>query len=400
MDTALLRAWWSHRQGLDGSLHGKPASEILARSGWARSVGGVGPYLSLFARGGVSREAADAAVSKLQVHELPAARGCTYVVPAEDYALALKVGESFAEAPMKVARKLGVTDREIEDLSGAVLYALTRGPLPPDQIREATGDASRSLGEEGKKKGISTTLPLSLGILQARGDIRRVSTNGRLDNQRYQYALWKPSPVASFGLSPEEAYTELARRFFRWAGPATLADFQGFSGLGVKASKAAAEPLGLVLFAAGDERLLLPDDHNTLKIFEPPSEPQYSLVSSLDGTLLLRRDLLSILDERDREGHAFDEKGGSPALGSLTDLPNHAILDRGRLVGLWEYDPEAGSVAWTAFVRRNAALEEAVARTEVYIRDQLGDARSFSLDSPKSRAPRLRALRQASMAIA
>jgi hypothetical protein len=361
-------------------------------------VGGVGPYVTLFARGGVSREAADAAVAKLQIHELPSARGCTYVVPGDDYALALKVGESFAEAPMRVARKLGVTDKEIEDLSSAVLKALAAGTLSPDQIRAATGDASRSLGEEGKKKGVSTTLPLSLGLLQAAGDIRRVSTNGRLDNQRYHYALWKPSPLASFRLSLDEAFTELATRFFRWAGPATLADFQGFSGLGVKASKTAVEPLGLVPLAVGDERLMLPDDHEALKKFERPSKPQYSLVSSLDGALLLRRDLLSILDERDRQGHAFDEKGGSPALGSLSDLPNHAILDRGRLVGLWEFDPESGSIAWTAFVRRDAAIEEAVARTEVYVRDQLGDARSFSLDSPTSRAPRLEAIRAAATA--
>jgi hypothetical protein len=39
-------------------------------------------------------------------------------------------------------------------------------------------------------------------------------------------------------------------------------------------------------------------------------------------------------------------------------------------------------------------MKEAVAKTETYIREQLGDARSFSLDSPKSRAPRIVALRK------
>ena len=34
----------------------------------------------------------------------------------------------------------------------------------------------------------------------------------------------------------------------------------------------------------------------------------------------------------------------------------------------------------------------AVERTERFVRDDLGDARSFSLDSPKSRAPRIEAL--------
>jgi hypothetical protein len=34
--------------------------------------------------------------------------------------------------------------------------------------------------------------------------------------------------------------------------------------------------------------------------------------------------------------------------------------------------------------------------TEHFVRDQLGDARSFSLDSPKSREPKIKALRAAS----
>jgi len=47
---------------------------------------------------------------------------------------------------------------------------------------------------------------------------------------------------------------------------------------------------------------------------------------------------------------------------------------------------------------KDPALDRAVAETQAYVRDQLGDARSFSLDSPKSRAPRIAALRQAGSA--
>src|SRR4026209_2775294 len=116
MNESKLRAWWSHRQGPDGSLRGKSPAEVLDRSGWARSVGGVGPYLTLFSRAGTSREAADKAVAKLEIHELPTARGCTYVLPASDFALGLKVGQAFGDSDMKTARKLGVTDDEVEKL--------------------------------------------------------------------------------------------------------------------------------------------------------------------------------------------------------------------------------------------------------------------------------------------
>jgi len=48
-----------------------------------------------------------------------------------------------------------------------------------------------------------------------------------------------------------------------------------------------------------------------------------------------------------------------------------------------------------SFVKKDKTLKLAVTRTEAFVRDQLGDARSFSLDSPKSRAPRITALRKA-----
>src|SRR6185369_11959354 len=181
-----LRAWWAHRQGLDGALAGAAPAEVLGRTGWARSVGGVGPYLTLFARAGTTREAADQGVANLEIHELPSVRGCTYVLPAADFALGLKAGQSFAGADMKVAAKLGVTDKEVAKLCEAVLKALANGPLEPEAIREATGD------------------------------IRRIPMNGRPDQQRYKYVLCHPKPLAKFTMPAEEVQTELARRYFQW----------------------------------------------------------------------------------------------------------------------------------------------------------------------------------------
>lgn len=116
-------------------------------------------------------------------------------------------------------------------------------------------------------------------------------------------------------------------------------------------------------------------------------------MAGLDSNLLLRRDLKGILDRKDMDRQVFVDKDTKP-LGALADLPSHAILDRGRVVGLWEYDTATNSIAWMAFVKKDKALQEALARTEQYVREQLGDARSFSLDSPRSRAPRVEALRR------
>ncbi|WP_253257269.1 DNA glycosylase AlkZ-like family protein, partial [Arthrobacter sp. Hiyo1] len=188
----LLRAWAWHRQGLDGSLSGKTSEEVLDRAGWARSVGGANPYLTLFARAGIRREQVDRDVAELRIHELPTARGCTYVLGRNDFAWGLQVGRDAAVAPFKVLARLGVERGEITLLEEQVLHTLLESsdPMDPKQLRDELGESVRSLGEEGKKKGASTTLPTALGLLQADGRIRRVPVNGRLDQQRYAYTSW------------------------------------------------------------------------------------------------------------------------------------------------------------------------------------------------------------------
>jgi Winged helix DNA-binding domain len=186
-------------------------------------------------------------VADLQIHELPSARGCTHYVPAADYALALKVSQGTSEvATLNTAKKwLGFTDKNLEELNDGILNVLQDGPLDPKGIRERLGDRVISFGEEGKKRGQTTSLPIGLGWLQAHGHIRRIPAGGRLDVQTYSYALWTPNPLDGFNLTQAEACTELARRYFRWIGPAKLSHFQWFSGLGVGVSKAAVEPVGL-----------------------------------------------------------------------------------------------------------------------------------------------------------
>jgi hypothetical protein len=95
MDIARLRAWWWRRQGLDGGLAGATPAQVLERAGWMASTGGVAPYLGFFARAGIGRDAVDAAGAALQIHEVPGAAGRTYLVPASDFGLALRIATAF-----------------------------------------------------------------------------------------------------------------------------------------------------------------------------------------------------------------------------------------------------------------------------------------------------------------
>src|SRR5215813_11193746 len=106
------------------------AADVLAETGWARTVGGASPYLALRARAGLGRATVDADLAANRICELPAARGCTYLVPAADYAIALQAGAGGPEAEIAQAKKhLGVTDKELDKLGDAVVAATARGPL-------------------------------------------------------------------------------------------------------------------------------------------------------------------------------------------------------------------------------------------------------------------------------
>ncbi len=363
---------------------GRDAAAILGRSGWARSVAGAGPYLSFYARGGLTRPVIDQAVANLEIHELPAARGCTYVVPAADFTLALECARSFGDGEMATALKLGVTVREVEQLEAAVERALKGGPLDPAALSEACGGEARSLGEAGKKKGLNSTLPVALGRMQKEGVIRRVPVNGRLDNQRYRYTLWN----LKLPKRPrEEVFVDLARRYFEWTGPATLAEFQWFAGLGVKKAQAAIAPLGLR--AMDDRRWIFPADVERMNV---KPDKRVALVSSLDAIFLLRRNVRDLVDSADAGREVRGEKQ-TDQLGGLTDLMFNAILRGGRLTGLWEYDTATEKIAWMSFTAKDKDTQHAVKETEAMIRQELQDARTFSLDSPKSRQPRIDWLR-------
>ncbi len=364
---------------------------MLGRTGWARTVGSANPYLTLFARAGIDRATADQAAAAVDICELPSARGCTYLLPAADFAIGLAAGAGAPQGELAAAIKhLDVTQQEVDRLGSAVLDAVTEAaePLTPQALRERLGDSIRSLGEAGKKRGVTSTLPLALGLLQSAGELRRVPIDGRLDQQRYGYRRWDPSPLAGAETDPGELALALALRYFTWAAPATIAHFRWFTGLSAAVAKRAVAAAGLTDLGAG---WLLPSVLvDEFEAFAAPADPEYALVGWIDGLHLLHRDLGRLLDPEDAERPSPLEP--EKRLADLKDPPCQLIIDRGRVVGLWEFDPTTESIARRLFVPENEDLRSTIAATERFITEQLGDAKGSALDSPKSRHTAVTAL--------
>lgn len=391
-DIAKVRAFLSHRQGLL-ELSDKSNREVLHKTGWVRSVGGHNVYLTLFSRNGSSKQQTEADAKAHQIYEFASARGCTYFLPQDDFQTGIKAGQGFndASAIRTAKNKLGFTDENLAELKAGIVEALKVGPLDTNGIKKSLGDLIINFGEAGKKVGQTTSLSLGLLSLQAEAQIRRIPSEWKLESQAYSYELFPDAPAVGDSYSKEEAYSDLAERYWNWIGLANLAHFQWFSGLGVGASKSAVESLGLVE-VPGTDLLALPEVLDEFESFQTPSQPTYRLISNLDGLFLHRRDIQSLIDPADQVREVPGEKGAGSLL-KAQDLHNHAIVDRGRIIGLWEYEVSSKSIVYALFVPTNDALESEIKRVESFIRDELGDFRCFSLDSPKSRQTAIDGLR-------
>lgn len=199
-----------------------------------------------------------------------------------------------------------------------------------------------------------------------------------------------PSP-----LDDDAARARLIERYLRWTGGATFKQSQWFTGFTVAQSKAALAAVGAVevATAAGEPLWMLPDDVEHLSAFRAPREEQIQLLAGTDSLVLLRRNSADMLAEADRRRKVMDT-----TLALQADLSDHPILDRGRIIGLWQYDPGKERIAAWTFDKPSAAVTRRISEVEAWIREDLGDFRSFSLDSPASRQKRIDALAEANAA--
>jgi hypothetical protein len=392
IDLNKARAHWHARQGLAQPEKGT-VDEIVASTGWPRTLGGVDVYLAVLARApGMRRRDLDEAVEQSRLQVVPAVRGCIYLVPRAHVPLVLRLAEEQSrKRSERELEKVGVSTKEIAGVAEAVLAALRKGPLSTDALRKALPEgAVRSLGEKGKKVGISSTLPPALRHLEFEGKIERTLEGGRLDTERYAWRLLLASPFAGAKIpnAPVDRHAAIARVFFQSSGPATARDFAAWSGLSQRDAKAAMDRCGLAPIAVdgyADDAFALEEDLPALR--EPARAPSsVSMLSFEDNYIVLHGGPALLTDPKhhDRKIAVWGQTKGT-TLGDAKHISMRALLDGDRLAGMWEYDPDAGEVVFGTWdplprARRDAALALAkdVGR---FLREEIGHAKSFSLDT-------------------
>ncbi len=398
------RAHWYRRQGLPDRPF-KDIPELIARSGWLRTFAGADAYFALWARHkALRRTEVDAAVNEDRIQITPAVRGCIYIVPHEHAGLALTIAdEQSSKRTVRDMATTGVTAAELKELGKAILSVLKKSPLTTDGIRKALpAGAVRSLGEKGKKVGMTSTLPTAIRRLEFDGQIERSSEGGRIDSDRYLWRLPKrrifdaPVPADAVGRAGK-----LAELFFTHFGPATTADFAGWTGSSQRDAKAGIEKAGLVRVAVegySDECWVPEADLAGLKGKGGDVEG-ISLLALEDNYLVQHGDLRPMVAPEDDP--AVVKQWGAARKVNLTgarSVLSRTLLIDGLLSGVWEYDPDAQEVIYSAFRRltpkHKKGLDEQAARLGKFIRDEIGHALSNALDSEQELKKRVREVKK------
>ena len=323
-------------------------ADIVRNIGWIHSAGGTGPYLSFKARiPALTRQQVDYAVYRdFDLVEVIAVRESAMLVPREEIAVALAAGRRSMLGRWK---KLPIDAEEVDALADRIVKTIADGTRSADQLRsDIPPKMITDLGEEGKKLGFGSTLPIALRLLQSQGRIIRIGEDMRLDAKRYFYRRWPAS--LPLGEEPKDLDGEVAKRFAFWTTP-TIDDFAFFAGIGKTAAKKA------------------------LSGGQPPPAVQ-TLPKGI--VLLPFRDPYFEL-HRDSE--------------AVKKYHHNTIVTDGEFSGIWEYDPKAERIVWRTF-GKTRGIEPAVKATETFIREELGDHKFYPFDHGKTREERLRSVKE------
>jgi hypothetical protein len=401
------RAFWCAKQGLSPYI-AAPVASVVERTGWLRTLGGVDVYLAARARCPDMRRAdLDTAVTRGELNVLPAARGCIYLVPERDRALALSFAASLSRP--RVERELeqvGMSWRELEALSQLVLDALSMSPMTTSALRKALPEgAVRSLGEAGKKLGMSSPLPAVLRELEFDGRIERTLEDGRLDTERYVWRVAPPGRREQILAVPEDAVARLAgvaRRFLEMSGPVSIKELATWSGAGQRECKAALETLPAVpvsIEGMRDLAWVLDSDVDALSAACPPGDADFAFLAVADNLAVVYGGPAVFVDPSHHDRPVQSWAGGARQvpLGEARYLGHRMLLLGNRVVGFWEYDPEETEIMCrtldplpSELGRRLIEDSESLA---AFLRDDIGHGRSFSLDTDEDLHQRAQALR-------
>lgn len=396
MSTHKLNLDTARRILLEAQGLGRPLTSdlgaLLAASGFVRTLGGVDIYLAVRARRpGLTRDQLDQAVEAQEAQVVPAARGCMYLVARPQVGLCLRLANRLsASRDQRDQEKAGILPGEAEKLAELILTTLAaKGSFSTAALRSALPAGSvRSLGDQGKKVGISSPLPAALRRLEFTGAIERAHERRRLDNELYVWRLTRQNPLVAnpAGDDPLEWIAELGRIFFRAAGLGRPKVFADWLGVAQKDAKSALERLELVPVTVEGESepfFALPET-----ALEAPVSERVAFLPFEDNLIQLQGCPRLLVDAAHHDLEVtvwgMSQRVTTVKLKDSKHPSLRTFVADNKIAGFWEFDPDQAQVVWASLAPLAAPTRErVVAEAQVLSRfliEELGHAKSFTLD--------------------
>lgn len=259
---------------------------------------------------GVSLKDVDAVFEKGELVRTHVLRPTWHVVPARDVFWMLELTGPLIRRVMKsLDRQLGLNEE---------IYTKCFGIM-----EKVLGDGNhltrKELMEVLNLHGIDTSSYRSSHITAA-AELERLIISGKPKGKEQTYALFAERIPDPLKLQREEALSELARRYFRSHGPATLEDFHWWSGLNKTDCKRGIEGCSGLIRTEIDDKTCY-----HFGILEKPEPESVFLLPAFDEYFVGYKDRSAVLDSRH----------GKQVISSNGIFRPVMLLD-GQCVGLWK----------------------------------------------------------------
>jgi DNA glycosylase AlkZ-like len=298
----------------------------------------------------VTNEEIDRAVDEGRILRTHVLRPTWHFVKQSDIAWMLELTAPRVRQALAFAYRYYEIDEKLRTRATAIFErALEQRPL----TRAELGGHLAQAGDE--VKGIR----LALLTISAEGD--RVICNGPRRGKQFTYALLSQRAPYPTRLSRDESIAELARRYFRSHGPATIRDFVWWSGLTTADARR-----GLEIIRA--ERRLI-DDQPFWTINEP-------------ARLSRSRRRVHLLPVYDEYTVAYRDRDAVPHLTGARTPFQHALIVDGQIAGTWKPVQQGDStvVVVNATIRLTPSLRRDIARAADRLGSFLGRPVTLSID--------------------
>ena len=336
---ARARAHVLVKQGLAGEGLATVVDAVVATAG----IYGTAPtcYLSCVARVRDFRLTAldEELYAKRRVVRLRCVRGMAYIEPLDLLpALFACTGEAPDKTLKRVAKYTRLTDAEVLKLADRIEEAMAaRPPMTLREIREGLG---------GEIPGGKEALQLTVGLLGRAGRIVRAKVRGSWRSDSYAYAKWTDwldGPVQP--MDPAVARAELTRRYLRAYGPATTDDLKWWIGWTRRDTVAALATLGEEICPVsldGVPAWVLASELDALRDGDPEAGRGVRLLPVWDAYFM---GYAASPAGRARQVAADDYRRIYDRSGNGTST----VTVDGVAAGVWQLDPDAGTVAIAPF---------------------------------------------------